>query len=57
MEKKVEFAIWVIPVTKEPWHKGCFGMCTKCKYVNQHTDIAPNYCERCGAFMLNKCMK
>lgn len=57
MEQKIKLATWVIPVTKELWRKGYFGMCTNCKHVNKHTDIAPNYCERCGAFMLNRCMK
>lgn len=51
--KEEIFAEWVIPVTKEPWKKGYFGLCTNCKGVNTNTEVAPLFCEKCGATMLN----
>lgn len=51
--KKEITAQWVIPVTREPWRKGFYGMCTNCNYINNHIENAPNFCEECGATMLN----
>lgn len=51
------FAEWVIPVTQEPWKKGYFGLCTNCKGINDHTNIAPLFCDKCGATMLNSTYK
>ena len=58
--KKEVFAKWIIPLTKEPWRPGFFGLCTNCNYINAHTRVAPKFCESCGATMLNttyKCKK
>ena len=55
--KEEILAQWVIPVTKEPWRKGFVGMCTNCNYQNLRTQIAPNFCEKCGATMTNSTMK
>lgn len=60
MDKKYKeeiVAMWVIPVTKEPWEKGVFGLCTNCNYINSHTEIAPNFCEKCGATMMNSTLR
>lgn len=49
-------AMWVGPVSGLPWEKGIFGKCTNCNYINEHIETAPNFCEKCGAFMVNRTM-